>query len=162
MDLILPLAKSFARLQQASGWIAENGLSDPRQAAGASSDYLRLFGIVALGFMWARMAKVSMLEINLDQIDWKPKIVKTIATKNKGIKELYGIVCKHQNYLNENKSIKKYNLRYSNRVNDLLAQQFKNTFWNAQNKKKLFEELNKDFKNQLSPYSFVKEILKHD
>ncbi len=69
MDLILPLAKSFARLQQASGWIAENGLSDPRQAAGASSDYLRLFGIVALGFMWARMAKVSMLEINLDGAD---------------------------------------------------------------------------------------------
>ena len=104
----------------------------------------------------------NMLEINLDQIDWKPKIVKTIASKDKGIKELYGIVCKHQNYLNENKSIKKYNLRYSNRVNDLLAEQFKNTFWNAQNKKKLFEELNKDFKNQLSPYSFVKEILSDD
>ena len=58
-DLTMNLAKSFARLQQATAWIAENGLKDPMQAGAASADYLKMFGLVALGFMWCRMAKVS-------------------------------------------------------------------------------------------------------
>jgi len=58
-DLTMTLAKSFARLQQATAWIAENGLKDPMQAGAASADYLKMFGLVALGFMWCRMAKVS-------------------------------------------------------------------------------------------------------
>ncbi len=35
------------------------GLADPEEAGAAASDYLRLFGLVALGFMWARMAKLA-------------------------------------------------------------------------------------------------------
>ncbi len=63
-DIIMPLAKSFARLQQASAWVAENGMSNPNEAAGASSDYLKLFGIVTLGYMWAMMAKTSLSKLN--------------------------------------------------------------------------------------------------
>lgn len=66
-DLVMNLAKSFARLQQATAWIAENGLKDPIQAGAASSDYLKMFGLVALGFMWARMAKVSMAKIAAEE-----------------------------------------------------------------------------------------------
>ena len=62
-DLVMHLAKSFARLQQATAWIAENGLKDPMQAGAASSDYLKMFGLVALGFMWGRMAKVSVAKL---------------------------------------------------------------------------------------------------
>ncbi len=58
-EYVMPLAKSFARLQQATAWIGEQGLKDPDQAAGASTDYLRMFGLVALGYMWAQMAKVA-------------------------------------------------------------------------------------------------------
>lgn len=101
----------------------------------------------------------NMLEINLDQMEWKPNIVKTIASKNKGIQELYKIVCKHYKYLGKTKSINKYNLRYSNTVDSLLAEKFKVKFWNDKNKKKLLNELNKDFKSQLTPYNFVKKIL---
>ncbi len=63
-EVIMPLAKSFARLQQASAWVAENGMSNPNEAAGASSDYLKLFGLVTLGYMWAMMAKESLAKIN--------------------------------------------------------------------------------------------------
>ena len=101
----------------------------------------------------------NMLEINLDQMEWKPNIVKTIASKNKGIQELYKIVCKHYKYLGKTKSINKYNLRYSNTVDSLLAEKFKVKFWNDKNNKKLLNELNKDFKSQLTPYNFVKKIL---
>ena len=57
-EFVLPLAKSFARLQQATIWVAEQGLKKPDQAAAASADYLRMFALVALGYMWARTAKV--------------------------------------------------------------------------------------------------------
>ncbi|MFD2250638.1 alkylation response protein AidB-like acyl-CoA dehydrogenase [Pseudochelatococcus lubricantis] len=59
-DFIGPLAKSFGTLQQATAHIAANGLRDPEEAGAAATDYLRLFGLVALGYMWARMAKIAV------------------------------------------------------------------------------------------------------
>ncbi|MGV6871750.1 acyl-CoA dehydrogenase C-terminal domain-containing protein [Pseudochelatococcus sp. B33] len=59
-DYIGPLAKSFGVLQQATAHVAANGMRDPEEAGAAATDYLRLFGLVALGFMWARMAKIAL------------------------------------------------------------------------------------------------------
>ena len=56
---VMPLAKSFARLQQATAWIGEKGQRDREQAGAAASDYLRLFGLVALAYMWAQIAKIA-------------------------------------------------------------------------------------------------------
>jgi butyryl-CoA dehydrogenase len=53
------LAKAFVRLQQATGQVARVGFGKPEEAAAAASDYLRLFGLVALGFMWCRMVEVA-------------------------------------------------------------------------------------------------------
>ncbi|MGQ9365832.1 acyl-CoA dehydrogenase C-terminal domain-containing protein [Azospirillum sp. A39] len=58
-EFALPLAKAFAKLQQATALIAQKGLKDPDEAAAAASDYLRLFGLVALGWMWLRMVKAA-------------------------------------------------------------------------------------------------------
>jgi hypothetical protein len=58
-DLALPLAKAFGRLQQATLLIARQGQADPEAAAAAAADYLQLFGHVALGYMWLRMAKLG-------------------------------------------------------------------------------------------------------
>ncbi len=60
LDAVMALAKAFGRLQQATAWIAQEGLKDPEQAGAAASDYLRLFALVAVAFMWARMAKVAL------------------------------------------------------------------------------------------------------
>jgi len=57
--LVQALGKAFGALQLATGFIAQKGLGDPEEAGAAASDYLRLFGLVALGFMWVRMAKVA-------------------------------------------------------------------------------------------------------
>ncbi len=59
-EFVAPLAKGFGRLQRVTARIAEEGLNDPDEAAGAASDYLKLFGYVALAYMWARMAKHAM------------------------------------------------------------------------------------------------------
>jgi alkylation response protein AidB-like acyl-CoA dehydrogenase len=52
-------ARGFGALQLATAFIAEKGLSDPEEAGAAATDYLRLFGLVALGFMWVRMAVIA-------------------------------------------------------------------------------------------------------
>jgi alkylation response protein AidB-like acyl-CoA dehydrogenase len=58
-DSVQRFAKAFGALQLATAFIAGKGLSDPEEAAAAASDYLRLFGLVAVGFMWVRMAKIA-------------------------------------------------------------------------------------------------------
>lgn len=58
-DIVPNLAKSFARLQQATAYIAEQGLKDPEEAAAAASDFLKMFGLVAMGYMWAQMAAMA-------------------------------------------------------------------------------------------------------
>ena len=57
---VLPVAKAFGRLQLATGHIAQAGLSNPDEGGAAASEYLRLFGLVALGYLWARMAQISI------------------------------------------------------------------------------------------------------
>ncbi|AGH99113.1 acyl-CoA dehydrogenase C-terminal domain-containing protein [Micavibrio aeruginosavorus] len=58
-DFVFPLAKSFAKLQQATAMVAQKGLKNPNEAGAAASDYLRMFALVALAYMWARMAKAA-------------------------------------------------------------------------------------------------------
>lgn len=57
-EFVMPLAKAFARLQQATAHIAQQGMRNPDEAGAAASDYLRMFALVALAYMWARTAKV--------------------------------------------------------------------------------------------------------
>ncbi|MBB3265590.1 alkylation response protein AidB-like acyl-CoA dehydrogenase [Azospirillum sp. OGB3] len=62
-EFVLPLAKAFAKLQQATAIIAQKGLKDPEEAGAAATDYLRLFGLVALGWMWLRMVKAARAKL---------------------------------------------------------------------------------------------------
>ena len=57
--LVQGFGRAFGALQLATGFIAETGMADPEEAGAAATDYLRLFGLVALGFMWVRMAKLA-------------------------------------------------------------------------------------------------------
>jgi hypothetical protein len=66
-DYVLPFAKAFSRLQQATAWLAQQGLKDPEEAGAAATDYLRLFGLTALAFMWARMAAVALAKAEGDE-----------------------------------------------------------------------------------------------
>jgi butyryl-CoA dehydrogenase len=63
-EFITPLSKAFGRLQRASAWIARSGLSNPEEAAAASNDYLRLFGLTALAYLWACMAEISLAKLD--------------------------------------------------------------------------------------------------
>lgn len=49
-----------AQLVDGTQWLMKNGMSDFNNAAAASTDYLQLFGLTALSFMWARMAELAL------------------------------------------------------------------------------------------------------
>lgn len=59
-EFVLPLHKAFGRLQLATGQIAQAGLKNPNEAGAASADYLKLFALVALAYLWAQMAKIAL------------------------------------------------------------------------------------------------------
>ncbi len=54
-----PLSEAFAKLQQSTAWLAQHGFSNPDEAGGAATDYLRIFALVSLGWMWLKMAHAA-------------------------------------------------------------------------------------------------------
>jgi acyl-CoA dehydrogenase len=60
---VVPLMTALGHLQQATTWLMQNAMMKPDNAGAAATDYLHLFGLVALGYMWAKMAKVTQDKI---------------------------------------------------------------------------------------------------
>ncbi len=54
------LKTAKAQLQDGSMWLMQNGMSNFDNAGAASHDYLNLFGITALTYMWTKMAKAAL------------------------------------------------------------------------------------------------------
>lgn len=53
------VAETKAALKEATDWLVENGLQDFNNAGASSHDYLQLFGLTCLTYMWALMAKAA-------------------------------------------------------------------------------------------------------
>jgi hypothetical protein len=54
------LAGAKGQLQEATMWLMQNGLQNPDNAGAASTDYMHLFGLTALAYMWAQIAKLAL------------------------------------------------------------------------------------------------------
>jgi acyl-CoA dehydrogenase len=54
-----PLGKAVGHLQQATMWLMANAIGKPDNAGAGSTDYMHMFGLVALGYMWCRMAAAA-------------------------------------------------------------------------------------------------------
>ena len=57
------LKKGLNDLQAATMWLMQNAMANPDNAGAASTDYMHLFGLVSLGYMWAQMAKVAQAKL---------------------------------------------------------------------------------------------------
>ena len=57
------LKKGLNELQEATMWLMQNGMANPDNAGAASTDYMHLFGLAALAYMWAQMAKAAQGKI---------------------------------------------------------------------------------------------------
>jgi acyl-CoA dehydrogenase len=54
------LAQGLAHLEQATFWFMQNAIAKPDNAGAGSNDYMHLLGLVALGLMWAHIAKAAI------------------------------------------------------------------------------------------------------
>ena len=58
-----PLTTALGHLQQATMWLMGNAIGKPDNAGAAATDYLQLFGLVALGYMWCRMVEAAQAKL---------------------------------------------------------------------------------------------------
>jgi acyl-CoA dehydrogenase len=56
---VTPLGQAVGELQQATMWFLQNALGNPDQAGAGATDYLQLFGLVVLGYMWCLIAEAA-------------------------------------------------------------------------------------------------------
>ncbi|QCI65416.1 acyl-CoA dehydrogenase C-terminal domain-containing protein [Phreatobacter stygius] len=57
------LSKGLKDLQAATMWFMQNAMAKPDNAGAGSTPYMHLFGLVAMGYMWAKMAKAANLKL---------------------------------------------------------------------------------------------------
>jgi 3-(methylsulfanyl)propanoyl-CoA dehydrogenase len=76
---IAPLNTALGHLQQATMWFVANAMAKPDNAGAGATDFMHLFGLVALGYMWARIVKAANEKLasggNGDAERYKAKLV---------------------------------------------------------------------------------------
>ena len=60
---VAPLGVALGHLQQASMWFMQNAMAKPDNAGAGSYDYMHLFGLVALGYMWCKIAEAALARL---------------------------------------------------------------------------------------------------
>ena len=60
---VAALAGVKAQLQDGTMWLMQNGLQNPDNAGAASTDYMHLFGLTGLAYMWCLMVKAANAKI---------------------------------------------------------------------------------------------------
>jgi acyl-CoA dehydrogenase len=60
---VKPLGQALGELQQATMWFLQNALGNPDNAGAGATDYMHLLGLVALGYMWCRIAEAARTKV---------------------------------------------------------------------------------------------------
>lgn len=61
-----PLQKAAGDLQQATMWFMQNAMTRPDNAGAGATDYMHMFGLVALGYMHAQIAKAAKAKLSAE------------------------------------------------------------------------------------------------
>jgi acyl-CoA dehydrogenase len=75
-----PLADALGHLQQATMWFMQNARANPDNAGAGSTDYMHLFGLVALGYMWCRMAEAAQAKLKAGADGATPRLSAKLVT----------------------------------------------------------------------------------
>jgi hypothetical protein len=58
-----PLGQALAHLQQATMWFMQNAIGKPDNAGAGAHDYMHMFGLVAMSYMWCRMVEAAYAKL---------------------------------------------------------------------------------------------------
>lgn len=92
-----PFYQGLKSLKQASMWIAQKALANKEEVGGASYDYLRMFSLVVMGYIWARSAKVAIDALeggSTDKEFYQTKIATARYFLNRVLPEHFSLLAK--------------------------------------------------------------------
>ena len=64
---VTPLGQALGELQQATMWFLQNALGNPDNAGAGATDYMHLFGLVVLGYMWCLIAEAAKANRQMEE-----------------------------------------------------------------------------------------------
>lgn len=95
-----------------------------------------------------------------DENTWLPKIVKSVASENKGIDEIAEEIDRHKNFLNEkNLFLSKREKQVKVRIKEIVEHRLKDELWSETGENSLNSTLEKVLLGGLSPYHLAEEII---
>ena len=92
--------------------------------------------------------------------DWKPSVLKTVATTNLGIDDVVDKIEKHRNHLISNNIL--HMKRADNltlRIKDIVSEQITRKVWNLENRELLESSLSNLLNGKISPYELAEKII---
>ncbi|MCX6149962.1 MAG: methylmalonyl Co-A mutase-associated GTPase MeaB [Ignavibacteriales bacterium] len=97
-----------------------------------------------------------------DENSWLPKIIKSIATENKGVEEISKAIVQHQNFL-EDKNLFKTKREHNSkiRIKEIVEAKLKEELWTSEREKALSNSLEQVVLGNLSPYLLAEELIEH-
>jgi butyryl-CoA dehydrogenase len=66
-EFITPLDAAAERLERAAKTLLQRAADNPAETGAGAADFLQLFGLTALAFMWARMAEIGLRQSDGDE-----------------------------------------------------------------------------------------------
>jgi alkylation response protein AidB-like acyl-CoA dehydrogenase len=63
-ELAAHLEKAVGQLQAGAMWLMQNGMKDPNNAGAAAYPLMTMMGIVAIGWMWLKMARAAQTQLD--------------------------------------------------------------------------------------------------
>lgn len=112
-------------------------------------------GSEALGVALRTMLHLKMSK----ESDRAVPVVKTVASQNKNVDELYKYILMHKEYLQKNGKLeKKRKENLLKQINELVNSKLEHKFWTKEKKSSLEGKMDKISKRELTPYDFVDEL----
>ena len=98
--------------------------------------------------------------LSIDEDNWLPQVVHTIATEGKGTDELVDSIESHRTF-NEKQGIQQQKMddRYRRKITEIITDDYVEKFWDDTNCSELQEELKKNHHDRTSPYDLAKQML---
>lgn len=104
--------------------------------------------------------KTILMMKDHNENSWMPNIIKTVATENKGIKEIVEEIERHKDYLTEkNKFLRRREERTKIRIRNIVEDKIREELWSGTGEKSLNSSIDKVVLGNLSPYHIAEEII---
>lgn len=97
-----------------------------------------------------------------DEKSWLPNIIESVASENKGTKDIADEIERHKLYLINNELLKeKRQANYKIRIKEIVEHLIRNELWKEERSINLHESLSKVVEGETSPYQIAESIFLH-